>query len=52
MKKNVGGVDKTIRLVLGVVFVGLGALAPIGVAGRLVAFVIAAVALLTAFGGF
>lgn len=52
MKKNVGGIDKTLRIIIGIVLLGVGLLAPLGTAGRTVSLVIAAVALVTAFTGF
>lgn len=33
MKKNVGGVDKTLRIVVGIVLIGLAAVGQIGVWG-------------------
>ncbi|HUX89716.1 MAG TPA: DUF2892 domain-containing protein [Gallionellaceae bacterium] len=48
MKCNVGGMDRTGRIVLGIVLLLVGLTAPIGMTGRVVALVIAAIALTTA----
>jgi hypothetical protein len=48
MKCNVGGIDRTGRIVLGVVLLLVGLVAPIDMTWRIVALVIAAVALVTA----
>lgn len=49
MKCNVGGVDRTGRVVLGIVLLLVGLLVPgIGTAGRVALLVIAAVGLVTA----
>ena len=48
MKCNVGGIDRTGRIVLGVVLLIVGLLAPIDMTWRIVALVIAAVGLVTA----
>jgi len=52
MKRNVGAADKGIRIGLGIFAIGVGLLAPIGAVGRVIAFVVAAAALITAFTGF
>lgn len=52
MTKNVGGVDKTLRVILGVVLVAVGILSPVGTVARVVLFVVAGIAFLTAFSGF
>jgi len=52
MEKNVGGIDKIIRFILGIVAVFVGVFAPIAGGFRVVAFVVAAVALFTAIYGF
>jgi hypothetical protein len=49
MKRNVGGLDRTVRIVLGIVLLIVGLLAPIEMLWRVVALVIAAIALVTAF---
>jgi len=51
MKKNVGGIDKIIRIVVGIVLALAGLFAPVGMAGRIGLFGVAAVALVTAFTG-
>lgn len=48
MKCNVGGIDRMGRTVLGVVLLLVGLVAPIDMTWRIVALVIAAVALATA----
>lgn len=48
MKCNVGGIDRTGRIVLGIVLLFVGLLAPIGMVWQVVALVVAAVALVTA----
>ena len=52
MKKNVGGIDKIARFILGIGAILVGVLAPIAGAFRIIAFVVAAIALFTAFFGF
>jgi len=48
MKCNVGGIDRTGRIVIGIVLLVVGFAAPIEMTWRIVALVIAAVALVTA----
>jgi len=48
MKCNVGGIDRTGRIVLGIVLLFVGLLAPIGMIWQIIALVVAAVALVTA----
>ena len=48
MKCNVGGIDRTGRIVLGVVLLIVGLAAPIELTWRIVAMVVAGIALLTA----
>jgi hypothetical protein len=48
MKHNVGGIDRIGRIVLGVVLLVVGLLAPMDMTWRIVALVVAAVALVTA----
>jgi len=52
MKKNVGGVDKILRFIFGIAAVSVGVFAPIAGGLRIIAFVVAAVALFTAIFGF
>lgn len=47
MKCNVGGIDRTGRLVLGVALLLAGLLAPVGATWQIVLLVLAAVALVT-----
>lgn len=48
MKCNVGGIDRTSRIILGVVLLVVGLVAPIDMIWRIVALVVAAIALVTA----
>jgi hypothetical protein len=48
MKCNVGGIDRNSRIVVGIVLLVVGIAAPIEMTWRIVALVIAAIALLTA----
>ncbi len=48
MKPNVGGIDRIGRIVIGIVLLIVGLAAPIDMTWRIVALVIAAVALVTA----
>jgi len=48
MKPNVGGIDRTGRIVIGIVLLIVGLAAPIDMTWRIVALVVAAVALVTA----
>jgi hypothetical protein len=45
---NVGGTDKTIRIVLGIALVALGLLADLGMTWTIVVYALAVIALLTA----
>ncbi len=49
MKSNVGGIDRTLRIVVGIVLLLVGLLAPLEMTWRIVALVVAAIALVTAF---
>jgi disulfide bond formation protein DsbB len=48
MQCNVGGIDRIARIVLGIVLLLVGLLAPIETTWRIVALVVAAIALVTA----
>lgn len=48
MKCNVGGIDRTVRIVLGVVLLIVGLAAPVELIWRIVALVVAGIALVTA----
>jgi hypothetical protein len=48
MKRNVGGIDRTGRIVIGILLLVIGLVAPVEMAWRIAALVIAAVALVTA----
>ena len=52
MTCNVGGADKTIRIIVGIGAVAVGLLAGLGGLVQALVFVVAAIALLTAFVGF
>lgn len=52
MKKNVGGVDRVIRALIGVVLGAVGILAPMGTTLRVILLVVAFIALLTAVVSF
>ena len=47
MKCNVGGIDRTGRIVIGIVLLLVGLAAPLDMTWRIVALVVAAIALLT-----
>ncbi len=51
MKKNVGGIDKGIRIVVGLALILAGLLAPLSTGWRIGVLVVAAIALITAFTG-
>ena len=48
MKPNVGGVDRNPRIVVGIILLVIGVAAPLEMTWRIVALVVAAVALVTA----
>ena len=48
MKCNVGGIERTGRIVIGIVLLVVGLVAPVEMAWRVAALVIAAIALVTA----
>ncbi len=52
MRKNVGGVDKILRYIVGIAAFLVGVFAPVAGGLRIIAFVVAAVALFTAIFGF
>ncbi len=52
MKKNVGGVDKVLRFIVGIVLALVGFFVQMSTGLRVGAFVVAAIALITAFTGF
>lgn len=51
MKKNVGGIDKIIRIIFGIVLVVLGAFMELSTGFRIGFFAVAGVAFVTAFTG-
>ncbi len=48
MKHNVGGMDRTSRIVIGILLLLIAFFGPIGMTWRIVALIIAAIALITA----
>lgn len=52
MKCNVGGMDRTARIAIGVVLLLVGFFAPLSAVWQTVVFVLAAIALVTALIGF
>ena len=52
MKKNVGGIDKALRIIVGIALVIVGIFAPIGLRWRIGTFAAAAIAFVTAFACF
>ncbi len=49
MKSNVGGIDRTLRIIVGIVLLLVGLVAPLDMTWSIVALVVAAIALVTAF---
>ncbi len=49
MKCNVGGIDRTARIVLGIALLGVGFFVQLEMTWRIVVLVVAAIALITAF---
>ena len=52
MKKNVGGIDKVLRIIIGIVLALVGFFVQMSTGVRIGVFVVAAIALITAFSGF
>ena len=52
MSCNVGGIERSIRIVLGLILVAIGSLAELPVAGMAIALVLGAIALVTGVIGF
>ena len=52
MEKNLGDIDKTIRIIVGIVLLIVGIFVQMGTGLRITSFVVAAIALGTAFVGF
>jgi len=52
MKKNVGSIDKGIRIVVGIVLAVIGFFSPVSTGWRIALFAVSAVAIVTAFMGF
>lgn len=48
MKRNVGGIDRTGRFIIGTVLLVVGLVAPVEIGWRIAALVVAAIALVTA----
>lgn len=51
MTRNVGGIDKKLRIILGIVFIVGGLFAPMGAGLKTVSFVLAGIALFTGIVG-
>lgn len=51
MKKTVGGIDKGIRIVIGLILILIGIFLPMGTGWRVGLFIVAGLALITAFTG-
>ncbi len=49
LAKNVGGIDRTARIVLGLLFLSIGLFGNLGAVGKTISFVLAAVGLITGF---
>ena len=49
MNKNVGGMDRTLRIIAGIAFVLVGIFAPMSAWWRVGSFAVAAIAFFTAF---
>ena len=47
--KNVGGVDRRVRIILGLLFLSIGLFGDLGTVGKTISFVLAAVGLVTGF---
>jgi len=52
VEKNVGSIDKTIRIIVGIVLFIVGVFVQMGTGLKIASFVVAAIALATAFVGF
>jgi hypothetical protein len=52
MKKNVGGIDKVIRFIIGIIVALVGFFVQMSIGLRIGAFAVAAIAIITAFTGF
>ena len=52
MKCNVGGMDRNIRIVVGITLLLVGVIVPMGTMWQIVVLVVAAIALVTAFVNF
>ena len=49
LAKNVGGVDRRVRIILGLLFLSIGLFGDLGTVGKTISFVLAAVGLVTGF---
>lgn len=52
MKKNVGGIDKVVRIIAGIVLAIVGLFAPIGGGVKAITLLVAIIALFTGIFGF
>ncbi len=50
LKKNVGGMDRKIRIILGLFFLSIGIFGNLGVTGTIISFGLAAIGLITGYG--
>jgi hypothetical protein len=51
MKKTVGGIDKGIRIIIGLILILGGLFCPLATGWRVLVFIVAAISLITAFTG-
>ena len=51
MKQNVGGIDRQIRIVLGMAMLFVGVLAPLNTTWKLVLIIVGAIAMITGITG-
>jgi hypothetical protein len=49
LAKNVGGVDRNIRIVVGLLFLAIGLFGNLGTMGKTISYILAAVGLVTGF---
>lgn len=48
LSRNVGGIDKTVRIILGLVLIAVGLFADLGTTWTIIVYAVAVIALLTA----
>jgi len=49
LPKNVGGIDRKVRIVFGLLFISIGLFGNLGPGGKTIVFVLAAIGLITGF---